>query len=139
VRPQFCTGRQHDASGTVRVLGAQCIRKLACTSYTVHKSFDRAFAACRYDPRSAYRGRGAFEALGAGCTMDAGDIAFKSNLATIDDESGVVTHRRVDRDFDEEGPVLCAHIDGALVWLYMQLLTKYSEATGSQLFIHHVH
>lgn len=55
-----------------------------------------------------YRGRGAFESMGAGIEMEAGDIAFKCNFATIDDASGIVLFRRCDRDFTKEGPVLCA-------------------------------
>lgn len=80
----------------------------ACGSDTSH------LALFGYDPRETYRGRGAFESLGAGCSMAAGDVAFKSNLATIDDATGVVTARRVDRSFEEEGPALCTHLNGAL-------------------------
>ena len=60
-----------------------------------------------------YRGRGAFESMGAGLHMEPGDIAFKSNFAVLDRDSGIVTSRRADRRFEEEGPVLCAALDGA--------------------------
>lgn len=46
--------------------------------------------------------------------MDPGDIAFKSNFATMDRASGVVLSRRADRRFEDEGPVLCATLDGVL-------------------------
>jgi hypothetical protein len=44
---------------------------LACGSDTAHLSM------FGYDPRQYYRGRGAFETMGAGLDMQPGDIAFK--------------------------------------------------------------
>jgi 2,3-diphosphopglycerate-independent phosphoglycerate mutase len=44
---------------------------LACGSDTAHLSL------LGYDPREYYRGRGAFESMGAGLAMAPGDIAFK--------------------------------------------------------------
>lgn len=44
---------------------------LACGSDTAHLSL------LGYDPRVYYRGRGAFESMGAGLAMSPGDIAFK--------------------------------------------------------------
>ncbi|KAL4193542.1 hypothetical protein AMTRI_Chr06g177250 [Amborella trichopoda] len=79
---------------------------LACGSDTAHLSL------LGYDPRIYYRGRGAFESMGAGLAMSPGDIAFKSNFATLDETTDVVTSRRADRHFEEEGPVLCAALDG---------------------------
>lgn len=79
---------------------------LACGSDTAHLSL------LGYNPRVYYRGRGAFESMGAGLAMSPGDIAFKSNFATLDLETGVVISRRADRHFEEEGPVLCAALDG---------------------------
>ncbi|RZC44119.1 hypothetical protein C5167_037063 [Papaver somniferum] len=78
---------------------------LGCGSDTAHLSL------LGYDPRVYYRGRGAFESMGAGLAMQPGDIAFKSNFATLDEDSGVVTSRRADRHFEEEGPILCAALD----------------------------
>ncbi|KAJ0817923.1 putative phosphoglycerate mutase (2,3-diphosphoglycerate-independent) [Helianthus annuus] len=78
---------------------------LGCGSDTAHLSL------LGYDPRVYYRGRGAFESMGAGLAMAPGDIAFKSNFATFDEKTGVVTSRRADRHFEEEGPVLCAALD----------------------------
>lgn len=79
---------------------------LACGSDTAHLSL------LGYDPRIYYRGRGAFESMGAGLAMSPGDIAFKSNFATLDENTGIVTSRRADRHFEEEGPILCAALDG---------------------------
>jgi len=82
---------------------------LACGSDTAHMSL------FGYDPRTLYRGRGAFESMGAGMDMIPGDIAFKSNFAVLDEESGIVVQRRADRQFEEEGPVLCEHLDGTVI------------------------
>ncbi|KAJ4974990.1 hypothetical protein NE237_008164 [Protea cynaroides] len=79
---------------------------LACGSDTAHLSL------LGYDPRVYYRGRGAFESMGAGLAMSPGDIAFKSNFATWDEKTGIVTSRRADRHFEEEGPILCEALDG---------------------------
>jgi 2,3-bisphosphoglycerate-independent phosphoglycerate mutase len=49
-----------------------------------------------YDPYKYYTGRGAFEALGADVQLRPGDVAFRTNLATVD-ESGVVIDRRAGR------------------------------------------
>ncbi|KAG2439333.1 hypothetical protein HXX76_004692 [Chlamydomonas incerta] len=79
---------------------------LACGSDTAHMSI------FGYDPRIHYRGRGAFESMGAGIAMAPGDIAFKCNFATLDTASGIVTSRRADRHFEHLGPTLCAALDG---------------------------
>ncbi|KAG8093162.1 hypothetical protein GUJ93_ZPchr0012g21300 [Zizania palustris] len=73
---------------------------LACGSDTAHLSL------LGYDPRVYYRGRGAFESMGAGLAMAPGDIAFK------DESTGIIVSRRADRHFEEEGPILCAVLDG---------------------------
>ncbi|MCO5563528.1 hypothetical protein L7F22_017172 [Adiantum nelumboides] len=78
---------------------------LACGSDTAHLSL------LGYDPRTYYRGRGAFESMGAGLAMSPGDIAFKCNFATIDDATRLVTSRRADRHFEKEGPILCSALD----------------------------
>ncbi len=49
-----------------------------------------------YDPYRYYTGRGAFEALGADVELKPGDVAFRTNLATVD-EGGVVIDRRAGR------------------------------------------
>lgn len=49
-----------------------------------------------YDPYRYYTGRGAFEALGAGLELRPGDVAFRTNLATVD-ARGIVVDRRAGR------------------------------------------
>lgn len=49
---------------------------LGCGSDTAHLSL------LGYDPRVYYRGRGAFESMGAGLAMSPGDIAFKVGFST---------------------------------------------------------
>ncbi|MFQ6052717.1 MAG: 2,3-bisphosphoglycerate-independent phosphoglycerate mutase [Candidatus Bathyarchaeia archaeon] len=49
-----------------------------------------------YDPLEGYRGRGALEAMGAGLTVEPGDVAFRGNFAHVDDD-GVVVDRRAGR------------------------------------------
>ncbi len=41
-----------------------------------------------YDPKSCYTGRGAFEALGAGISLQPTDIAFRGNFATVQSTRG---------------------------------------------------
>lgn len=50
--------------------------------------------------------------MGAGLPMAPGDIAFKSNFATYNAETGIVEKRRADRQFEHLGPELCAALDG---------------------------
>ncbi|NOZ23725.1 MAG: 2,3-bisphosphoglycerate-independent phosphoglycerate mutase [Planctomycetes bacterium] len=50
-----------------------------------------------YDPHEYYRGRGAFEALGAGMDLEHGDVAFRTNLCTLDDD-GIIIDRRAGRE-----------------------------------------
>ena len=76
----------------------------ACGSDTAHLSL------LHYPPQQVYRGRGAFESMGSGLAMEVGDVAFKSNFATMRD--GVVVKRRADRRFHEWGIPLCAALDG---------------------------
>ncbi len=49
-----------------------------------------------YDPYAVYTGRGPFEAIGVGLRLEDGDIAFRSNFATVD-ENLVVLDRRAGR------------------------------------------
>ena len=49
-----------------------------------------------YDPHEVYTGRGPFEAAGVGIDLQAGDIAFRGNFATVDDEMRI-TDRRAGR------------------------------------------
>ncbi|XP_028769443.1 uncharacterized protein LOC114726891 [Neltuma alba] len=96
---------------------------LACGSDTAHLSL------LGYDPRVYYRGRGAFESMGAGLAMSPGDIAFKSNFATLDQKTGIVTSRRADRHFEEEGPILCSALDGMKLPSFPQYEVRVRYAT----------
>ncbi len=49
-----------------------------------------------YDPNRYYAGRGPFEALGTGLSLEAGDIAFRANFATVDGR-GIIVDRRAGR------------------------------------------
>jgi len=49
-----------------------------------------------YDPFKTYPGRGVFEAAGVGIELMEGDVAFRGNLATVD-ENQVVLDRRAGR------------------------------------------
>lgn len=49
-----------------------------------------------YEPRKYYAGRGPFEALGAGVDLKTGDVSFRANLATID-ENMIILDRRAGR------------------------------------------
>ncbi|KAJ7974220.1 2,3-bisphosphoglycerate-independent phosphoglycerate mutase [Quillaja saponaria] len=96
---------------------------LGCGSDTPHLSL------LDYNPRVYYRGRGAFESMGAGLAMSPGDIAFKSNFATMDEKTGIVTSRRADRHFEEEGPILCAALDGMKLPSFPQYEVRVRYAT----------
>jgi 2,3-bisphosphoglycerate-independent phosphoglycerate mutase len=39
-------------------------------------------------------------------------FVLQSNFATLDEKTGIVISRRADRHFEEEGPILCAALDG---------------------------
>jgi 2,3-bisphosphoglycerate-independent phosphoglycerate mutase len=49
-----------------------------------------------YDPKEVYTGRGPFEAAGVGIDLKPGDIAFRGNFATVDDDMRI-TDRRAGR------------------------------------------
>lgn len=55
-----------------------------------------------YDPLETVIGRGALSALGVGFELEAGDLAVRLNLATLD-EDGRVVDRRAGRPSDEVG------------------------------------
>lgn len=65
---------------------------LACGSDTAH------LAIFGYNPVNCYRGRGAFEAMGGGISLQPGDVAFKCNFASMDEDTGIVTARCADRN-----------------------------------------
>ncbi|MHA2147000.1 MAG: 2,3-bisphosphoglycerate-independent phosphoglycerate mutase, partial [Candidatus Thorarchaeota archaeon] len=65
-----------------------------------------------YDPMAEYPGRGPLEAFGAGLATKPGDVAFRSNFATVDDKM-VILDRRAGRTFaPEEQEELQTALDG---------------------------
>lgn len=58
-----------------------------------------------YDAMKVYSGRGAFEAIGSGIDILPGDVAFRCNFATVDDDL-VVLDRRAGRIADEDASKL---------------------------------
>ncbi len=50
-----------------------------------------------YDPYEIYTGRGPFEASGVGLNIIPGDIAFRCNFSTFDEENNIITDRRAGR------------------------------------------
>ncbi|MEM1964764.1 MAG: 2,3-bisphosphoglycerate-independent phosphoglycerate mutase [Candidatus Caldarchaeum sp.] len=67
-----------------------------------------------YDPYRYYTGRGPFEALGAGFDLKEGDVAFRCNFGTVN-ENNVVVDRRAGRISTEEGRQLAQEIDKATI------------------------
>ncbi|MFH1285162.1 MAG: 2,3-bisphosphoglycerate-independent phosphoglycerate mutase [Candidatus Micrarchaeota archaeon] len=57
-----------------------------------------------YDPYKYYKGRGTFEALGSGMTLEHGDVAFRCNFATVDPKFKVIDRRagRIGTDIARE-------------------------------------
>jgi 2,3-bisphosphoglycerate-independent phosphoglycerate mutase len=49
-----------------------------------------------YDPKEVYTGRGPFEAAGVGIDLKPGDVAFRGNFATVDEDMRI-TDRRAGR------------------------------------------
>ena len=52
--------------------------------------------------------------MGAGLLMSNGEIGFKCNFAFADLETGIVIHRRVDKDFSAEARELCEYLQKEL-------------------------
>ena len=72
--------------------------------------------------------------------MDPGDIAFKCNFATLEEEEGeekegmisrtpLVLSRRADRAFEEAGPILCSALDGMKLPSFPQVSVRVKYAT----------
>ncbi|CAH0477071.1 unnamed protein product [Peronospora belbahrii] len=98
----------------------------ACGSDTAHMSI------LGYNPIVHYRGRGSFEAMGAGLHMSKGDVAFKCNFATVkknEDGQVVVEKRRVDRNFSAWGIELCSFLNGLTLPEFPGLVVATKHAT----------
>ncbi|XP_022732185.1 uncharacterized protein LOC111286465 isoform X3 [Durio zibethinus] len=62
--------------------------------------------------------------MGAGLAMSPGDIAFKSNFATSDEKTGIITSRKADRHFEKDGPILCAALDRMKLHSFLECEVK---------------
>ncbi|MDT7876066.1 MAG: 2,3-bisphosphoglycerate-independent phosphoglycerate mutase [Sulfolobaceae archaeon] len=75
------------------------------------------------DPHKYYKGRGAFEAIGAGARLKHGDVAFRGNFATVN-ENFIVLDRRAGRKIEEADSLVkelnekIGEIDGIRVRFY---------------------
>jgi 2,3-bisphosphoglycerate-independent phosphoglycerate mutase len=59
------------------------------------------FSILGYDPHTQHAGRGPLEALGAGLEMREGDLAWRANFATVDEEDTIID-RRAGRDLSTD-------------------------------------
>ena len=75
------------------------------------------------DPFKYYRGRGAFEAIGAGAVLEPGDVAFRGNFATVKEDFTVID-RRAGRKIEEADDLVrelnekVGEIDGVKVMFF---------------------
>lgn len=79
-----------------------------------------------YDPYEVYTGRGPFEAAGVGVDVLPGDIAFRCNFSTAD-ENGIITDRRAGR-IREGTPEISKVINGMKIDDSVEVIFK--ESTG---------
>jgi len=79
-----------------------------------------------YNPYEVYTGRGPFEAAGVGVDVLPGDIAFRCNFSTAD-ENGIITDRRAGR-IREGTEELARYINGINVDQNVEVIFK--ESTG---------
>ncbi|MBI5158894.1 2,3-bisphosphoglycerate-independent phosphoglycerate mutase [Candidatus Micrarchaeota archaeon] len=82
-KPNLDALAEEGACGLVHAIG----RGIVPGSDTSH------LALFGYDPYKYYKGRGTFEALGAGVELKHGDVAFRANFATVDGKMNVVDRR----------------------------------------------
>jgi 2,3-bisphosphoglycerate-independent phosphoglycerate mutase len=78
-----------------------------------------------YDPQEHDLGRGVLAALGVGFDLQAGDVAARGNLATVDPD-GIVTDRRAGRIADEDARKL------------VDRLNDHVSVDGVQVFFRHI-
>jgi 2,3-bisphosphoglycerate-independent phosphoglycerate mutase len=71
-----------------------------------------------YNPYQYYPGRGVFEALGADMALHKGDVAFRANFATVDENMRVIDRRAGRKGSEELADVLNGlEIDGITISL----------------------
>ena len=75
-----------------------------------------------YDSSKDYRGRGPFEAYSAGIELESGDVAFRGNFATVD-EDGIVIDRRAGR-IRENTNLLAESLNGMILTSGTKVLVK---------------
>lgn len=81
-----------------------------------------------YNPYEVYTGRGPFEASGVGVDVMPGDIAFRCNFSTMDDE-GIVTDRRAGRIRDRTDEIIQT-LNEMTFDKYPNLKIIFKESTG---------
>jgi 2,3-bisphosphoglycerate-independent phosphoglycerate mutase len=86
-----------------------------------------------YDPYEVYTGRGPFEASGVGVDIMPGDIAFRCNFSTMDDE-GIVTDRRAGRIRDKTDEIVQT-LNEMSFEKYPNLKIIFKESTGHRLVL----
>jgi 2,3-bisphosphoglycerate-independent phosphoglycerate mutase len=85
-----------------------------------------------YDPYTSYTGRGPFEAAGAGLEVRGGDVAFRCNFATVNEDM-IVIDRRAGRI--EEGTDLLAAALSGMEIMGARILFKESVAHRAVLVV----
>jgi len=73
-----------------------------------------------YDPYKYYTGRGPFEAAGVGIDVEAGDVAFRCNFATLKD--GNIVDRRAGRirETSELARSICEDVDVGMNFIFKE-------------------
>ena len=81
-----------------------------------------------YNPYEVYTGRGPFEAVGVGVDVIPGDIAFRCNFSTSD-EDGIITDRRAGRIRDGTDEII-ATLNTMKIEGYEDIEIIFKESTG---------
>lgn len=81
-----------------------------------------------YDPYEVYTGRGPFEASGVGLNVIPGDIAFRCNFSTVDDNK-IVTDRRAGRIRDGTKEII-DKLNEMVIEGYEDVEIIFKESTG---------